>query len=93
MSLSELYQFRDQLPTEDQSVLDATRELLEGRREFSPEAPERLIGHPRVQNGARGSQRVEVVRGSCRVEAEEDAGYIRIVVEPAGAKLGVNVVP
>jgi len=93
LSLSELYQFREQLPSEDQRVLDATRELVEGRREFLPEAIERLIGHPRVQNGARGNTRVEVVRGSCRVEAEEDAGYIRVVVEPAGAKLGVNVVP
>jgi superfamily II DNA or RNA helicase len=92
LSLSELYQFREQLPSEDQRVLDATRELVEGRREFLPEAVERLIGHPRVQNGARGNTRVEVVRGSCRVEAEEDAGYIRVVVEPAGAKLGVNVV-
>jgi superfamily II DNA or RNA helicase len=93
LSLSELYQFREQLPSEDQRVLDATRELVEGRREFLPEAAERLIGHPRVQNGARGNARVEVVRGSCRVEAEEDAGYIRVVVEPAGAKLGINVVP
>jgi hypothetical protein len=93
LSLSELYQFREQLPSEDQRVLDATRELVEGRREFLPEAAERLIGHPRVQNGARGNARVEVVRGSCRVEAEEEAGYIRVVVEPAGAKLGINVVP
>ena len=92
LSLSELYQFREQLPSEDQRVLDATRELVEGRREFLPEAVERLIGHPRVQNGARGNTRVEVVRGSCRVEAEEEAGYIRVVVEPAGAKLGINVV-
>jgi superfamily II DNA or RNA helicase len=93
LSLSELYQFRELLPPEDQRVLDATRELVEGRREFLPEAAERLIGHPRVQNGARGGAKVEVVRGSCRIEAEEDAGYIRIVVEPSGAKLGVNVVP
>ncbi len=93
LSLSELFQFREQLPSEDQRVLDATREIVEGRREFLAEAAERLIGHPRVQNGARGNTSVEVVRGSCRVEAEEDAGYIRVVVEPAGAKLGVNVVP
>jgi superfamily II DNA or RNA helicase len=93
LSLSELYQYREQLPPEDQRVLDATRELVEGRREFTSEAHERLIGHPRVQNGARGNARVEVVQGACRVEAQEDAGYIRIVVEPEGAKLGVNVVP
>ncbi|HYQ18796.1 MAG TPA: hypothetical protein VEQ58_23635, partial [Polyangiaceae bacterium] len=93
LSLSELYQHKEQLPDEDQRVLEATREQVEGRREFAPEAHERLIGHPRVYNGARGSVRVEVVRGSCRVEAEEEAGYIRVVVEPEGAKLGVNVVP
>ncbi len=93
LGLSELYQHRDQLPDEDQRVLDATREIAEGRRELTPDAYERLVGHPRVYNGARGNARVEVVRGSCRVEAEEDAGYIRVVVEPAGAKLGVNVVP
>jgi superfamily II DNA or RNA helicase len=93
LSLNELYQYREQLPPEDQRVLDATREPSEGRREFSPEAHERLIGHPRVHNGARGNLRVEVAAGSCRVEAEEAAGYIRMLVEPEGAKLGVNLVP
>ena len=93
LTLSELYQYKEQLPDEDQRVLDATREPAPGRREFAPEAHERLIGHPRVHNGARGNARVEVVRGSCRIEAEEEAGYIRVVVEPEGAKLGVNVVP
>jgi superfamily II DNA or RNA helicase len=92
LSAGELFQYRDQLPEEDQRVLDATRDLGEGRRELPLDAFERLIGHPRVFNGARGA-RVDVVRGTCRVEAEEDAGYIRVVVEPAGAKLGVNVVP
>ncbi len=93
LSLGELFDYKEQLPDEDQRVLDATRELAEGRREFAPEAHERLIGHPRVLNGARGGIRVEVLRGSCRIQAEEDSGYIRVVVEPAGAKLGVNVVP
>jgi superfamily II DNA or RNA helicase len=93
LSLSELYPFREELPLEDQRVLEATRELSEGRREFLPEAHERLIGHPRVYNGARGSAPVEVVSGSCRVSADEDSGYITVVVEPRGAQLGVNVVP
>ena len=57
LSLSELYPYREELPLEDQRVLEATRELSEGRREFLPEAAERLIGHPRVYNGARGSAR------------------------------------
>ncbi len=92
LTSTELYQYRDQLPEEDQRVLDASRELTEGRRELAPEAYERLIGHPRVFNGARGA-RVDVARGACRVEAEEESGYIRVVVEPAGAKLGINVVP
>lgn len=93
LGLVELYQYREQLPDEDRRVLDATREFSEGRREFMPEAHERLIGHPRVFNGARGNMRVEVVQGSCRVEAQEDAGHIRLIVEPEGAKLGTNVVP
>ncbi|HVY32162.1 MAG TPA: DEAD/DEAH box helicase [Polyangiaceae bacterium] len=93
LSLSELYPYREELPLEDQRVLEATRELGEGRREFLPEAAERLIGHPRVYNGARGSALVEVVRGSCRVTAHEDAGYVSVLVEPQGAQLGVNVVP
>ncbi len=93
LSLAELYQQRERLPLEDQRVLDATRESGEGKRDFTPEAVERLVGHPRVFNGARGGARVEIVRGSCRVEAVEDAGYIRIVVEPEGARLGVNVAP
>jgi superfamily II DNA or RNA helicase len=92
LTVGELFQHREQLPDEDQRVLDATRDLGEGRRELAPEVLERLIGHPRVFNGARGA-RVEVVGGTCRIEAEEDSGYIRVVVEPAGAKLGINVVP
>jgi superfamily II DNA or RNA helicase len=93
LSLGELHQYKERLPDEDQRVLDATRELGEGRREFAPEAHERLIGHPRVVNGARGNARVEVLRASCRVEALEDGGYVNVVVEPQGARLGVNVVP
>lgn len=93
LSLSELYPYREELPLEDQRVLEATRELSEGRREFLPEAHERLIGHPRVYNGARGGAAVEVVSGSCRVSADEDSGYITVAVEPRGAQLGVNVVP
>lgn len=93
LSLAELFQYKDQLPDEDQRVLDATRELPDGRREFAPEAHERLIGHPRVVNGARGNARVEVVRGSCRIEADEAGGYVNVLVEPPFAKAGVNVVP
>jgi superfamily II DNA or RNA helicase len=93
LSLSELYQHRDRLPLEDQRVLDATREIVEGRREFLPEAHEQLIGHGRVINGARGTLRVEVVRGVCRVETQEEAGHLSVLVEPEGAKLGINVVP
>ncbi|HEY6077362.1 MAG TPA: hypothetical protein VIW29_01075, partial [Polyangiaceae bacterium] len=92
LGLSELYELRERLPEEDQRVLAATRELTAGRREFAPEAMERLIGHPRVLHGARGNLRVEVTRGSCRIETEQEPGYIRLVVEPAGARLGVNVV-
>jgi superfamily II DNA or RNA helicase len=93
LGLSELYDLRERLPEEDQRVLGATRELAGSRREFAPEASERLIGHPRVANGARGNLAVEVVRGTCRIETEQEPGYLRVVVEPAGAHLGVNVVP
>ena len=91
MTVTELYELRAELPPEDQRVLACTREVM-GRRELTPEAHEMLIGHPRVFNGARGVQPVEVVRGSCRIETVEEPGHIRIVVEPEGATLGVNVV-
>jgi superfamily II DNA or RNA helicase len=93
LSLVELYQHREQLPPEDQRVLEATREPSEGRRELTPDAYERLVGHPRVFNGARSNARVEVVLENCRVQALEESGYIRVMVEPEGARLGVNVVP
>jgi superfamily II DNA or RNA helicase len=93
MTISELYERREGLPPEDLRVLEQSREIAEGRRELTLEAYEALIGHPRVWNGARARGVVEVVRGTCRVETEEDGGYIRVVVEPEGAELGVNVVP
>jgi hypothetical protein len=70
LSVAELYQLRHSLPPEDQRILEATRETGEGRREFTSEAYERLIGHPRVINGSRGTTRVDVVQGVCRVETE-----------------------
>lgn len=92
-TVTELYALRNDLPREDQRVLEHTRDTRDGRRELSPDAYEMLIGHPRVFNGARGAELVEVVRGSCRIETEDDGGHIRVVVEPEGATLGVNVVP
>ncbi len=93
LSLSELHEHRAHLPPEDQRVLAATADLGEGRRVFVDEAYEQLIGHPRVFDGARGQAEIEVVRGACRVETEDDGGYLRVVVEPEGAAPGVNVVP
>ena len=58
---------------------------------FCPRRSRRWSGHPRVFNGARGGMRVEVVRGSCRVETSDAHGFLEIHVEPAGARLGVNV--
>jgi superfamily II DNA or RNA helicase len=92
MPLGQLYGFAAELPPEDRAVLACTRELAEGKREFAPEAFEALIGHPRVFNGARGGARVEITRGQCRVETRDDHGFIEIHVEPAGARLGVNLV-
>ncbi|HKY39692.1 MAG TPA: DEAD/DEAH box helicase [Polyangiaceae bacterium] len=93
LSLSELYGYLERLPLEDQRVLEATRELSPGRRELMPEAHERLIGHPRVLNGARGGARVDVVAGACRVETVEHAGYVQLVVQPGDASVGVNARP
>jgi len=93
LSIGEVWERRHELPDEDARVLEHTRETRAGRRELLPEAYELLIGHPRVFDGARGMKPVEVVRGSCRVETHEEAGHIRLVVEPAGAELGVNVRP
>jgi superfamily II DNA or RNA helicase len=93
LSLAELHEERDKLPPEDRRVLACTEEFGEGLRDFTPEAYEALVGHPRVFDGARGQAPVEVVRGTCRVETEEDGGHLRVIVEPEGATLGVNVVP
>jgi superfamily II DNA or RNA helicase len=92
VSLAELWPLYAELPKEDQRVLDCTRELATGAREFGADAPEALIGHPRVVNGVRRAP-VEVVRGTCRLETREERGYLQLLVEPAGAELGVNVVP
>ena len=92
VSLAELWPLYADLPSEDQRVLDCTRELANGAREFGPDAAEALIGHPRVLNGQRRTP-VEVVRGTCRLETREERGYLSLLVEPAGAELGVNVVP
>ncbi|MEY2933684.1 MAG: hypothetical protein RL033_4433 [Pseudomonadota bacterium] len=92
MPLAQLYPLAAELPAEDRAVLACTREPVEGKREFLPEAFEALIGHPRVFNGSRGGVRVEVTRGQCRVETSDDNGFLAIHVEPAGARLGVNVV-
>ncbi|HVZ36938.1 MAG TPA: hypothetical protein VG963_31145, partial [Polyangiaceae bacterium] len=89
---AQLHEHLSELPPEDVAVLRCSREVADGKREFLPEAFEALIGHPRVYDGARGGSRVEVVRGSCRVETNDDGGYLSIRVEPAGARLGVNVV-
>ena len=93
VALAELWQVYAELPSEDQRVLDQSRETASGGREFTSDASEALIGHPRVVNGARGMRPVEVVRGVCRVSTEEERGYVRVVVEPAGASLGVHVQP
>lgn len=92
-SFAELHACLQELPPEDQRVLASTRELPGGRREPTPEAFEALIGHPRVVSSTRVHLPVDVVRGTCRVRTEEDGGHIRVLVEPAGAAVGVHVVP
>jgi len=92
LPLPQLWALSHELPREDQNVLASTREAGPDKREFSAEAFEALIGHPRVFNGARGGAPVEVVRGVARVETRDERGYLSIYVEPKGARLGVNVV-
>lgn len=92
-TLAELHALYAELPPEDQRVLDCTREQHGGQRDFTPEAAEALIGHPRVVNGLRARSPVEVVRGTPRIETREERGYVQVFVEPANAALGVNVIP
>ncbi|HTV20409.1 MAG TPA: SNF2-related protein, partial [Polyangiaceae bacterium] len=92
LTLGQLWPLASELPPEDQNVLANTREMGPDKREFLPEAIEALINHPRVFNGARGGQRVDVVRGTPRVETRDERGFLSIYVEPKGARLGVNVV-
>ncbi|HET7539723.1 MAG TPA: DEAD/DEAH box helicase [Polyangiaceae bacterium] len=92
-SLAELHALYAELPPEDQRVLDCTREQHNGQRDFTPEAPEALIGHPRVVNAVRARAPVEVMRGTPRIETREERGYVQVFVEPREAVLGVNVVP
>jgi len=92
-TLAELHALYAELPPEDQRVLACTREQHNGERDFTPEAPEALIGHPRVVNGLRARAPVEVSRGTPRIETREERGYVQVFVEPAAAVLGINVVP
>ena len=92
LTLAQLWPLASELPREDQAVIANTRDTGPDKREFLPEAIEALINHPRVFNGARGGQRVEVVRGTPRVETRDERGFLSIYVEPRGARLGVNVV-
>ncbi len=79
------------LPPEDAAVLTAMDAAPKSSR-LPPEALEALCGHPRVLNGARGRQPVEVVRGHCRIETREERGDLLIQIEPSGAPEGVTVV-
>jgi superfamily II DNA or RNA helicase len=89
--LVQLHALGQELPPEDLAVLLCTQPSGEDR-EFTPEAIEALIGHPRVYNGSRGGVQVEVSRGTARIETVDQGGFLMIRVEPTGARLGVNVV-
>ncbi len=91
VSLDQLHAKQEELPSEDVRVLSATRLNSEGAREFTPEAFEALIAHPRVFNGARGKQPVEVIAAECHVNAETEHGALVIRVTPENAELGVNI--
>jgi hypothetical protein len=91
LTLGQLYAFAAELPARMWPCCTPRARWPEGKREFLPEAFEALVGHPRVFNGARGGARMEVTRGVCHVETSDANGYLTIQVEPAGARLGVNV--
>jgi SNF2-related domain/Helicase conserved C-terminal domain len=93
VTLADLWALRADLPAEDQRVLDCTREVHNGARDFTPEAAEALIGHPRVVNGLRSRAPVQVLRGAPRIETREERGYVQVFVEPPEPQLGVNLVP
>jgi superfamily II DNA or RNA helicase len=91
VSLREAHDAIADLPVEDARVLRCCSETADGRREWSPEAWEALIGHPRVVSAGL-NETVEVVRSECRVTTSEERDSLRIEFEPAGARVGVNVV-
>ncbi|HEY5959636.1 MAG TPA: DEAD/DEAH box helicase, partial [Polyangiaceae bacterium] len=91
LDFDELRSHRESLPPEDIAVLAAIDAAPRHGRVPS-EAIEALCGHPRVFNGNRGRQAVEVVRGHCRIETTEERGHLVIRPEPAGAEEGVHVV-
>src|SRR5450631_4144075 len=92
-TLAELWPLYAELPPGDQRVLDFTREAHAGARDFTADAAEALIGHPRVVNALRARAPVEVLRGTPRIETREERGYVEVFVDPAGAELGVNALP
>lgn len=91
VGLEELFEKRDDLPEEDVRVLYCTTEDASQERVFLPEAWEALVGHPRVFDGTRGGNPVNVVAAQCRVRAEEVGGYLHIDIEPSDAELGIQV--
>jgi hypothetical protein len=91
VDLDELRKLRDTLPTEDVAVLAAIDAAPRCSR-MPPEAVEALCGHPRVFNGNRGRQPVEVVHGHCRIETSEERGSLVIRTEPTVVEVGLHVV-
>jgi superfamily II DNA or RNA helicase len=91
VELSELLPLQGELPPEDVAVLRSAQSTLT-RPELGPEALDALVGHPRVFNGARGRLKVDVLRGTCRIETRQEHGHIVLRLEPTGLVEGVNVV-
>lgn len=91
VDFDELRSLKETLPPEDVTILSAIDSASRDTR-LPLAAIEALIGHPRVFNGARARQHVEVVRGNCHVETHQEHGHLVIQMEPSGAAEGVNVV-
>ena len=93
LPLDELWDRRAELPLEDRQVLEATVARPDGTREFSPEAVERLIGHPRVVDAMRGRSPVEVIRGTARLRTQSRKNQIELHAEPLCDGAGVFAIP
>ncbi len=97
LSFSEALDLYDELPEDDQRVLDVVRahvkppESEQAVVDQSPRLLDALVGHTRVVDGTRGRAPVEVARAVFQLSTREEAEHLCIEVNPAGLGPGLNV--